>query len=155
MREARHTEIPWVQHHLLSIQKRSLSLPLPLSFLIPLSLLSTRSPFHFLTLTLPVHLPSCIFHPLIELIFACKCTCMHRGRNRVRPPEAYSAEVVRYYSQRWEERGKKRAIRSHKINRETDFWWACVHAAPRFVSVCVWACSRVCTCGQFKIIWRV
>ncbi len=42
-----------------------------------------------------------------------------------------------------ERRGRKTSIRSHKINRETDFWWACVHAAPPFVNVCVWARTRV------------
>lgn len=154
MREARHTEIPWVQHHLLSIQKRSLSLPLPLSFLIPLSLLSTRSPFHFLTLTFPVHLPSCIFHPLIELIFACKCTCMHRGRNRVRPPEAYSAEGLRYYSQRWEgEKGLSGPLKS--IEKRISGGLVCMQPLGLWVSVCEHALVCVCTCGQFKIIWRV
>lgn len=33
-----------------------------------------------------------------------------------------------------ERRWRKRAIRSHKINREPDFWWACVHAASPSVS---------------------
>ncbi len=142
MREARHTEIPWVQHHLLSIQKRSLSLPLPLSFLIPLSLLSTRSPFHSHT------------------DFPCPFTLLHISsshRNPYLPVNAHVCieggnvlDLLRLILLKVfgiilsaERRGRKTSIRSHKINRETDFWWACVHAAPPFVNVCVWARTRV------------
>lgn len=139
MREARHTEIPWVQHHLLSIQKRPLSLCLSRSHSSSLYLFCPPDPpfifSHWLSLSIypPAYfiLSSNSYLPVNAHVCIEGGTMLDLLRLFLLLVFGIILSTVR--------RGRKRAIRSHKINRETDFWWACV-----LVSVCVWECTRVC-----------